>query len=310
LHSKNIVHRDIKPLNILLDSDFNVKITDFGTAKLLDCQDERVNRALQKRYKREESRSSSPCKKNSFVGTNEYISPEVLKGQTPTWAIDLWSLGVILYRMYSGSTPFVGDNEMDTYENICKGEFVRHANIPNEAWSLIEAILEVNPSERIGCSKSWNNIDYKEIRNHPFFEGVIFDALKFNHGQIFKNLSDEQDNNGNRQDIRRRPTVTSFAVPCPMDDDDEDFEVDCFTPESKQKNRHTLYESFKFPDCQYGSQKDLISFLQNDHFLETTPKNSQKCDTQKYIIPILFDEDSDVVFNSTVGTSSPCRKAT
>lgn len=154
MHNKGIVHRDIKPLNILLDSELNVKITDFGTAKLLNCKDEKVNRALQKRTKREESRSSSPCKKNSFVGTNEYITPEVLKGQTPTCAIDLWSLGVILYRMYSGFTPFVGDNEMETYENICKGEFSKHSDIPSEALSLIKSLLKVNPSERIGCSKS------------------------------------------------------------------------------------------------------------------------------------------------------------
>lgn len=150
LHEKKIIHRDLKPCNILLDGDYNVKITDFGTAKVFDCEDEKVNKALTKRRRYEEARSSSPTKKHSFVGTNEYISPEVLQGMAPSYAIDLWSLGVIIYKMYTGVTPFVGDNEMITYENICKGKIPKHASIPKDAWSFIKALLKVVPTERIG----------------------------------------------------------------------------------------------------------------------------------------------------------------
>lgn len=79
------------------------------------------------------------------------------------------------------------------------------------------------------------------------------------------------------------------------DQDDEDFEEDCFTPKSKLKHRFTSDVDFKTPECQYKSQKDLTSFLKNDYFLELTQQHSQKCETQNYIVPILFDEDSDVV---------------
>jgi serine/threonine protein kinase len=308
------VHRDIKPCNILLDSEFNVKITDFGTAKLLECTDEKVVRALHNRNRREDSRSLSPRKKNSFVGTNEYISPEVLKGDTPTCAIDLWSLGVMLYRMYSGFTPFLGDNEMETYENICKGKFEKHHSIPEDAWSLIKAILKVEPYERIGCSKSWNNIDYKNIKNHPFFKDVNFNQLKFNQEKYFQKSENELNNGESKCDSKGRPTVASFAVPCPMDEDDQDdeddFEEDCFTPKSKLKHRFTSDVNYKTPESQVRSQNDLTSFLKNDYFLELTQKHSRKCDTQNYNVPILFDEDSDVVFDSTVGSSSPRIKNT
>jgi serine/threonine protein kinase len=224
LHGKNVVHRDIKPSNILLDDEYMPKITDFGTAKVFECKDERVTRALYKRAKREESRSNSPMKKNSFVGTNEYISPEVLKGESPSAAIDLWSLAVIVYKMYTGFTPFTGDNEMETYENICNGRFEKHDSIPASAWNFIQAILKVNPKARLGCSGS--KVDYSEIRSHPFFENLDFNNLEK------PNLNDEKYENfdfhfheesSDEEQTTGRDTAASFAVPCTMEDDEDDF---------------------------------------------------------------------------------------
>ena len=102
LHAMSIVHRDLKPDNILFDKDYHIKLADFGTAKLLKYQ-------------------KSPGEVNTFLGTAEYLSPEVIKGGLSTVATDLWALGCILYKLFVGVSPFVrrnNDKNMGGYENL------------------------------------------------------------------------------------------------------------------------------------------------------------------------------------------------
>lgn len=245
-------------------------------------------------------------KKNSFVGTNEYISPEVLKGENPTAAIDLWSLAVIMYKMYSGRTPFTGDNEMETYENICNGRFQRDQNIPDHAWSFIKSILKVNPSQRLGCAGS--KVNYSELKSHPYFENIDFNNLtgvkvddeKYENFefQFHEESSDEEETVG-------RNTAASFAVPCTMDDDEEDFYENCFTNETAKPRRPRPYESFNAVETVQKAQNDLLSFIKDDHFEARQRKHSLKCETKNYGIPVLFDEESEVVFSASIGSQSP-----
>ena len=87
----NIAHRDLKLTNVCLDSKFNLKIIDFGTAKLI----------------KEEAPKGRP-RAETFVGTLPYMAPEMLKGQKSYLATDIWALGVMVYLMITGWLPFTG----------------------------------------------------------------------------------------------------------------------------------------------------------------------------------------------------------
>ncbi|EXX77803.1 Pkh1p [Rhizophagus irregularis DAOM 197198w] len=107
MHSQGVIHRDLKPENILLDEKMHVKVTDFGTAKILEqnAEGEEDDRA------------------NSFVGTAEYVSPELLKEKAACKSSDFWALGCIIYQLIAGRPPFKGANEYRTFQKIVNLEY-------------------------------------------------------------------------------------------------------------------------------------------------------------------------------------------
>ena len=100
--------RDLKPENILLDEKFHIKLTDFGTARILNENESESTAAVASKGS-EESGSSRPVRrKNSFVGTAQFVSPEILQGKELTISCDLWSFGCIIFQMLTGKHLFSG----------------------------------------------------------------------------------------------------------------------------------------------------------------------------------------------------------
>ena len=157
MHQKRILHRDLKPGNILLDDQNRVKITDFGTAKMFA------------------DNVPFRCDKGSFVGSADYVSPEVLKETEVGPASDLWSFGCIVYAMLVGRPPFHAESDYAIFQKIEKLEYEIPEFLPEEAKDLITRILKLEPSERFGDG-SYDN-GYEPIRNHPFFSGIDWATL-------------------------------------------------------------------------------------------------------------------------------------
>ncbi len=110
MHSRGIIHRDLKPENILLDESFHIKITDFGSAKIS--------------YDGYNPPMHSPANipNHTFVGTADYVSPEILEDKEATHAVDIWALGCIVYQMFAKCTPFRTQTEYLTFQKITKAE--------------------------------------------------------------------------------------------------------------------------------------------------------------------------------------------
>lgn len=107
IQQKGIMHRDLKPQNIMLDDYYNVKVIDFGDAR-------RVNEATDE----DEGGVPAQARRGTFVGTVNYQSPEVINNEEQTCAIDIWALGCILFKMFVGTVPFKGTNPMTVYRDI------------------------------------------------------------------------------------------------------------------------------------------------------------------------------------------------
>ncbi|KAI8339783.1 kinase-like domain-containing protein [Choanephora cucurbitarum] len=140
LHSQDIVHRDIKPENLLFktpDEDAKLLITDFGLSKLLKNHNEVLTTAC---------------------GTPGYVAPEVLLGTGHGTPVDIWSVGVIMYTLLSGYTPFYGEDQNELFQCIMKGEYEFDeeywGEISEEAKNFINRLLTFDPKERVTAEEA------------------------------------------------------------------------------------------------------------------------------------------------------------
>lgn len=161
MHTKGVVHRDLKPENILLDDKMRIKVTDFGTAKLLEPLKDSSGKATEK--------YPEDVKAHSFVGTAEYVSPELLTDKATGKSSDFWAYGCILYQMLAGRPPFKAGNEYQTFQKIVKCQMSYPPGFPFVARDLIKRLLVVNPRQRLKMD---------QIKSHPFFEGIDWNDRK------------------------------------------------------------------------------------------------------------------------------------
>uniref|UniRef100_A0A8C3N9H2 Serine/threonine-protein kinase N3 n=1 Tax=Geospiza parvula TaxID=87175 RepID=A0A8C3N9H2_GEOPR len=152
LHEKKIVYRDLKLDNLLLDAEGFVKIADFGLCKEGIGFGDRTN---------------------TFCGTPEFLAPEVLTDISYTRAVDWWGLGVLIYEMLVGESPFPGDDEEEVFDSIVNDEVRYPRFLSTEALSIIRKLLRKCPERRLGAGEK----DAEEIKIQPFFKGIDWNAL-------------------------------------------------------------------------------------------------------------------------------------
>ncbi|CAI8608681.1 unnamed protein product [Vicia faba] len=183
LHCLGIIYRDLKPENLLLQKDGHVVLTDFDLSFITSCKPQVMKQSLPGNRSGRRSRSQpSPIffaepitQSNSFVGTEEYISPEIITGARHTSAIDWWTLGILLYEMLYGRTPFRGKNRQKTFSNILHKDLTFPSSIPASlaARQIINALLQRDPGSRLGSTTGTN-----EIKQHPFFRGINWPLIR------------------------------------------------------------------------------------------------------------------------------------
>ncbi|KAK7404505.1 hypothetical protein VNO78_05450 [Psophocarpus tetragonolobus] len=202
LHSMGIAYRDLKPENVLVQHNGHVTLTDFDLSRKLTLRPvpplslpppdpRRKHRRNFSRWipllppdglKKAKSARVSPVSRrrpsfsngqrsNSFVGTEEYVSPEVVRGDGHEFSVDWWALGILMYEMLYGTTPFKGKNRKETFRNVLTKppEFVGQRTPLTD---LIEKLLQKDPTKRLGYSRG-----AAQIKEHDFFRGVQWDLL-------------------------------------------------------------------------------------------------------------------------------------
>ncbi|KAL3275860.1 hypothetical protein HHI36_020601 [Cryptolaemus montrouzieri] len=161
---KHIIHRDLKPENILFDRKWHILITDFGSSKIVGEPD-----VLKK-----SDDTNCRRRKNSFVGTAQYVSPEVLHGEETSYSSDLWAFGCIIYQMISGQTPFRAASEYLIFQKITNLDYQFPEEFDQSAKDLVEKLINLVPEKRLGAL---DGTSYTSIREHEFFKNTNWDDL-------------------------------------------------------------------------------------------------------------------------------------
>ncbi|RCI13190.1 hypothetical protein L249_0363 [Ophiocordyceps polyrhachis-furcata BCC 54312] len=184
LHLMGFIYRDLKPENILLHQSGHIMLSDFDLSKQSDPGGKPTmivgkNGARTDALPTIDTRSCiANFRTNSFVGTEEYIAPEVIKGSGHTSAVDWWTLGILVYEMLYGTTPFKGKNRNATFGNILREDipfpdYNGAPQISNLCKSLIRKLLIKDENRRLGARAGAS-----DIKVHPFFRSTQWALIR------------------------------------------------------------------------------------------------------------------------------------
>lgn len=208
IHSKNIVHRDIKLDNILIDLHNNIKLCDFGVGKNIVNNQELL-------YEQ--------------CGTPAYIAPEVLGGEGYTgFPVDIWSSGVVLYSLLMGNIPFKAQNLNELQSLIMTGNYKRIEGISQNGKDLLNKLLEINPNKRITPD---------EALNHPwFFENNDIDDNKSLNLFTKAELILLSKNNADYRNCKKEDIIENFSL--------ENLDTNKFNQNKNNKTKSFIFAPF------------------------------------------------------------------
>ncbi|KAM9899736.1 hypothetical protein OXX69_009355 [Metschnikowia pulcherrima] len=179
LHLSGFIYRDLKPENILLHQSGHIMLSDFDLSKQSASLKNPEIQFSKAHNSSNPTIDTKACidgfRTNSFVGTEEYIAPEVIRGKGHTSAVDWWTLGIFVYEMLYGTTPFKGRDRKATFANVLKKDvrFLDSKTVSSSCRSLIKKLLIKDETKRLG-----SRMGASDIKNHAFFKNTQWALLR------------------------------------------------------------------------------------------------------------------------------------
>jgi len=269
LHNEmNISHNDLKPSNILLDANFHIKLIDFSTAK--------IKGKIFDKHKGDFIPSEESISKD-IIGTAEFISPEMVNQKITDYKTnDIWALGIIIYMIFNGVSPFKDKNDFMTLDKVKEGKFdFIKKDIPDDVIDLINNILIDDTNKRLNI---------KQIKEHKYFKNnnINWDTILQNKVPIdleklnqLNQLSIENNNNENFweqfcNDINNNNNICSSNSENNLVESENDFEI------QKSELPIKIVNNFFYPkekvEKKINEMNGISGFMKNCGFIEKEVK--------------------------------------